>query len=133
MQIATAIGDVQGCAHELEQLLAMHAPPYWLCGDLVNRGPASLNVLRCVKKLGAQAVTVLGNHDLHLLAVAYGVRSAHPTDTLDDLLQAPDRIDLLEWLRHRPLVHVEAGHLLVHAGVLPSWTVAQTLDWAGQP
>ena len=125
-----AVGDVQGCYTELQQLLQRinfdpAADQLWLVGDLVNRGPDSLGVLRLVKSLGDAAITVLGNHDLHLLAVAAGVAEVHGSDTLDDILNAPDRDELLNWLRAQRLLHVENGLVLVHAGLLPSWTVAQ--------
>jgi bis(5'-nucleosyl)-tetraphosphatase (symmetrical) len=126
------IGDIQGCYDEFRYLLDLVAfdPPcdrLWLVGDLVNRGPDSLRVLRTVKALGADAVTVLGNHDLHLLTVAAGHRNAHRHDTLDGILRAPDRDELLTWLRTRPLVVREDNLLLVHAGLLPSWTSATAL------
>jgi len=97
----------------------------WLVGDLVNRGPGSLEVLRLVKSLGDSAITVLGNHDLHLLAVAEGAAELHRTDTLDEILAAPDRDELLRWLRHQRLLHAQDGFVLVHAGLLPQWSVAQ--------
>lgn len=96
----------------------------WFVGDLVNRGPDSLGCLRYVKALGDAAVTVLGNHDLHLLARAEGATHARKRDTLDDVLEAPDRDELCEWLRGRPLMHVEGIHAVVHAGLVPDWTVA---------
>lgn len=92
-------------------------------GDLVNRGPDSLGCLRFVKSLGESAVSVLGNHDLHLLCVAEGVERKRKRDTLDAILAAPDREELLGWLRHRPMLHVEGEYVLVHAGLLPEWTV----------
>ena len=95
----------------------------WFVGDLVNRGAQSLECLRYVKSLGDSAVTVLGNHDLHLLCVAHGAEKKRKRDTLDDVLRAPDCDELLEWLRQRPLMHVEDGHVLVHAGLVPEWTV----------
>jgi len=101
-------------------------------GDLVNRGPDSVACLRYVKSLGDAAVTVLGNHDLHLLCVAAGVERARARDTLDAVLEAPDREELLAWLRHRPLMHVEDGFALVHAGLLPEWTVARARSLAGE-
>lgn len=121
------VGDIQGCYAEFAQLLDMIAfdparDRVWLVGDLVNRGPDSLSVLRHVKSLGAAATTVLGNHDLHLLIVAAGHRALHARDTLAPILAAPDREELLDWLRRRPLVVREGGFLLVHAGLLPSWT-----------
>lgn len=130
-----AIGDLQGC-HEralalLERIHAESADPKLIfVGDLVNRGPQSLAILRKIRSFGDTASLVLGNHDLHLLAVASGIRKQHQSDTLADILGAPDREELLEWLRHRPLALLEDGHLLVHAGVLPQWTAAQTLDLA---
>ncbi|MES2048211.1 MAG: symmetrical bis(5'-nucleosyl)-tetraphosphatase [Pseudomonadota bacterium] len=129
------IGDIQGCCDQLEQLLqlifAVDADARILfAGDLVNRGPKSLETLRLVKNMGQRADTVLGNHDLHLLAVAHGIRPAHRNDTLNDILSAPDREELLDWLRRRPLAIMEQGHLLVHAGVFPQWTAEQTMALA---
>jgi len=122
-----AIGDVQGCCRELERLLDLvefdpDEDIVWFVGDLVNRGPDSLGVLRLVLWLGDAAITVLGNHDIHLLACAMGVRRHKRADTLAKVLRAKDRKVLIEWLRHRPLVHREHGHLLVHAGLDPDWT-----------
>jgi len=126
-----AIGDVQGCYQPLQQLLAQTGfdpsrDRLWLTGDLVNRGPQSLEVLRFVKNLGDRAICVLGNHDLHLLAVAAGAARHHKQDTLDDILRAPDRPELLHWLRTRPLLHHDAdlGYALIHAGLLPPWSLA---------
>jgi bis(5'-nucleosyl)-tetraphosphatase (symmetrical) len=123
-----AIGDVQGCYDALHRLLdALRFDPgndrLWFTGDLVNRGPDSLEVLRFVCSLGERAVTVLGNHDLHLLAVAYGQARLKKHDTLDELLAAQDRDLLLDWLRRRPLLHHDSGlgYTLVHAGLLPPW------------
>ncbi|MGH8180557.1 MAG: metallophosphoesterase, partial [Steroidobacteraceae bacterium] len=115
-----AIGDIQGCCDELRALLARlgfaaDRDRVWFVGDLVNRGPQSLEVLRFVRALGANAVVVLGNHDLHLLAVACGSRGTRRSDTLNEILRAPDRDALLEWLAARPLAHFEAGDLMVHA------------------
>ena len=125
-----AVGDVQGCHAELVQLLEdirfdAAADKLWLVGDLVNRGPDSLAVLRLVKSLGDSAITVLGNHDLHLLAVAEGVAELNRNDTLDEILNAPDRDELLYWLRNQRLLHAQDGYVLVHAGLLPQWNVAQ--------
>ena len=97
----------------------------WFVGDLVNRGPDSLACLRFVKSLGAAAVAVLGNHDLHLLCVAAGVEAPKKHDTLTDVLEAPDRDALLDWLRACPLMHVEGRYAVVHAGLLPEWSVAR--------
>lgn len=131
------IGDIQGCYAEFEQLLVQIAfdparDQLWLVGDLVNRGPDSLAVLRHVKSLGEAAITVLGNHDLHLLAVAEGVAALHHSDTLDDILNAPDRDELLHWLRHQRLLHVQDNFVLVHAGLLPGWTVQQAQQLASE-
>lgn len=126
-----AIGDIQGCFTSLMALLKRVAfdPAHdrlWLVGDLVNRGPDSLHTLRFVRDLGPAAVTVLGNHDLYLLMVAYGaVRSRAKDDTIQAVLDAPDREALLGWLRTRPLMHVENGFAMVHAGLLPGWSVPQ--------
>jgi bis(5'-nucleosyl)-tetraphosphatase (symmetrical) len=130
-----AIGDVQGCYDELSTLLdALSFDPaadkLWFVGDLVNRGPKSLETLRFAKSLGDRAVTVLGNHDLALLVVAAGVKKPHRGDTIDDILRAPDREELLEWLRTRKLMHVESGYAMVHAGVLPQWTIDQAHAYA---
>jgi bis(5'-nucleosyl)-tetraphosphatase (symmetrical) len=130
-----AVGDIQGCHTELVQLLDKirfdpGADKLWLVGDLVNRGADSLQVLRLVKSLGDSAITVLGNHDLHLLAVANGIGRLHRGDTLDEILAASDREELLHWLRHQRLMHVEGEFVLVHAGLLPGWTVAQAAGLA---
>ncbi len=127
-----AIGDLQGCAGSFEQLLAKLPPDskLRLVGDLINRGPASLQTLRIVRSLGVRAETVLGNHDIHALAAAAGVRKNGKSDTLQDILCAPDREALLTWLRHRPLALLEDGFLLVHAGVLPQWSAEQVIDLA---
>lgn len=130
-----AIGDIQGCYDEMRRLLdTIGFDPaqdrLWLVGDLVNRGPQSLEVLRYLRGLGDRAITVLGNHDLHLLVVAAGVRKPHRGDTLDALLAAPDRDELLDWLRRQRLMHVDAGYAMVHAGLLPQWNIAQALALA---
>ena len=132
-----AIGDLQGCDQELHALLARlkfsaDRDRLWFVGDLVNRGPGSLATLRMVRALGDNAVVVLGNHDLHLLAVAWGAQRRRRSDTLDEVLAAPDRDALLEWLLTRPLAHAEGRDLMVHAGVVPQWTVARTLALAGE-
>ncbi|MGE0484725.1 MAG: symmetrical bis(5'-nucleosyl)-tetraphosphatase [Gammaproteobacteria bacterium] len=135
-----AIGDIQGCAREFDALLrAIRFAPgrdrLWLTGDLVNRGPASLDVLRRVRALGDAAITVLGNHDLHLLAIAR-VRGHKPRrrDTLDEVLAAADRDELLNWLRCRPLLHHDAalGCAMVHAGLPPQWSLAESLACAAE-
>lgn len=129
------IGDVQGCDQALQRLLdtldfSPSRDTLVLLGDLVNRGPDSLAVLRRLMALGESAHCLLGNHDLHLLAVAHGVRRAHRNDTLAPILQAPDRAALLDWVRQRPLALQRHGWLLVHAGVLPQWSAEQTLALA---
>ncbi len=127
-----AIGDIQGCFQTLQALLAkLRVDPrqdeLWLVGDLVNRGPQSLETLRFLKALGDCTHIVLGNHDLHLLALHYGVRAPYADDTLDAILQAPDRVELMDWLRQQPLIYAAAPYVMVHAGVCPSWTLAQAL------
>ena len=130
-----AVGDIQGCYHELEQMLGLiqfdnEKDRLWLVGDLVNRGADSLAVLRLVKAMGDAAITVLGNHDLHLLAVAAGVAELHHSDTLDEILAAPDRDELLTWLRQQRMLHVQDNFVLLHAGLLPGWTVQQAQSMA---
>ena len=130
-----AIGDVQGCHGQLLSLLEkvearVPDAQFIFVGDLVNRGPNSLETLRLIRQMGSRARAVLGNHDLHLLAVANGIRKQHRSDTLASVLAAPDREELLAWLRKQPLALMQAGHLVVHAGVLPQWTVEQTLALA---
>ncbi len=132
-----AVGDIQGCHAELVHLLdklkfSAAEDRLWLVGDLVNRGPDSLQVLRLVKSMGDSVVTVLGNHDLHLLAVYAGVAELHSSDTLDELLYAPDCDELMSWLRHRPLLHSHRDQVLVHAGLLPQWSVAKAASLAGE-
>ena len=130
-----AIGDVQGCFDELRALLGAFRfdrarDRLWFVGDLVNRGPASLAALRFVRDLGDGAVVVLGNHDLHLLALALGHVKSRKDDTLDEVLAAPDAGDLLDWLRSRPMIHVEGNTTLVHAGLLPQWDIAKARSLA---
>ncbi len=129
-----AIGDIQGCDSSLAALLERIQPfsptQIWFAGDLVNRGPQSLASLRRVIGLGEVARCVLGNHDLHLLAASCGARAPGRRDTLDQILKAPDRAMIIDWLRHRPLAHRQGQHLLVHAGVHPRWTVDETLALA---
>jgi bis(5'-nucleosyl)-tetraphosphatase (symmetrical) len=130
-----AIGDVQGCYAELQRLLQRIGfdpaeDRLWFTGDLVNRGPDSLATLRLIKSLGRAAVAVLGNHDLHLLAVAYGASRTRNKDTFSDVLQAPDRDELLDWLRRLPLCHHEDRYLLVHAGLPPQWNLTAARNHA---
>lgn len=133
-----AIGDIQGCYDSLRRLLDLcrfdpAQDRLWLVGDLVNRGPHSLETLRYVKSLGAAAVTVLGNHDLYLLMVAEGkVAKRGKDDTLQPILDAPDKDELLTWLRQQPLCYVEGQYCLVHAGLLPQWSVAQARALAAE-
>ena len=132
-----AIGDIQGCFGSFSQLLEKIAfdpaqDRLWLVGDLVNRGPRSLETLRFVRGLGAAAITVLGNHDLSLLITAEGFRPCGKGDTFTDILSAPDREELLTWLRHQRLCHVENGFFLVHAGLLPQWTCQQARALAAE-
>jgi bis(5'-nucleosyl)-tetraphosphatase (symmetrical) len=139
-----AIGDLQGCAHEASLLVeriaqhagSEHAARILFVGDLVNRGPESLSALRNMKALSERSDgridALLGNHDLHLLAVAAGVRKRSGSDTLDEILAAPDRDALIAWLRRRPLALRAGAHLLVHAGVPPQWTAEQTLALAAE-
>lgn len=137
-----AIGDLQGCHARLLALFAhidasqdgahAGAAQYIFVGDIVNRGPQSLETLRCLRKLGPRARMVLGNHDLHLLAAANGIRKAGRHDTLAPILQAPDCEDLLDWLRRQPLALLHGEHLVVHAGVLPQWSVTQALALADE-
>jgi bis(5'-nucleosyl)-tetraphosphatase (symmetrical) len=122
-----AIGDIHGCFETLQGLLRRiafdpRADRLWLVGDLVNRGPESLDVLRWAVEQGDRVVAVLGNHDLHLLARAAGVGGAKKRDSLDAVLTAPDRDDLLAWLQTRPLIHREGETLMVHAGLFPAWS-----------
>ncbi|NDF85560.1 MAG: symmetrical bis(5'-nucleosyl)-tetraphosphatase [Gammaproteobacteria bacterium] len=133
-----AIGDLQGCLAELQALLkdirfSADRDQLWFVGDLVNRGPDSLAVLRLVRALGANARVVLGNHDLHLLAVAFGSRrKLREDDTLETILSAADRHALLEWLLLQPLAVSEGTDLMVHAGVVPQWSAAEVLEYAGE-
>lgn len=134
-----AIGDVQGCCTELEQLLLkLHPDPLrdeiWFVGDLVNRGPRSLDTLRLVRSLGSQARVVLGNHDLHLIALTFGNRARADEGALGDVLDAPDGLALVDWLRHQPLAHYSPAlsTLMVHAGVSREWSVRHTMELAGE-
>ncbi len=130
-----AIGDVQGCYDQLMRLLERagydeRRDVLWFVGDLVNRGPQSAQVLRFARGLGERQVTVLGNHDLALLVVAGGVKKPHRGDTFDELLAAPDRDELVDWLRRQKLLHAGDGHAMVHAGLLPQWSLAQAATLA---
>ncbi len=131
------LGDIQGCAGALDRLLDEIAfspsrDRLYALGDLVNRGPSSLGALRRLRDLGDSAVCLLGNHDWHLLAASAGVRPKHRSDTIDDVLDAPDREAWLDWLRQRPMAVHAHGHLMVHAGVVPQWDLALTMKLAGE-
>lgn len=128
-----AIGDVQGCYDELQALLARIGfdrgrDRLWLVGDLVNRGPKSLEVLRFVRSLEEKAITVLGNHDLHLITQFEGFERKRKDDTFTDVLGAPDAKELVAWLRARPLMHAEGNWAMVHAGLLPQWSIASAVS-----
>ncbi len=134
-----AIGDIQGCFEPLQALLKKidfdpKQDTLWFTGDLVNRGPSSLQTLRFVKQLGSQAITVLGNHDLHLLAIAEGQAREKPDDHLQDILYASDKDELLTWLRHRPIMHddPELGFSMIHAGLPPQWDNTQARQLADE-
>jgi bis(5'-nucleosyl)-tetraphosphatase (symmetrical) len=131
------IGDLQGCLDELQQLLELIAfdtskDELWLAGDLVNRGPKSLETLRFVKTLGEHVKVVLGNHDMHLLAVITGNSKHYFAGSLDDILHAPDKIDLFEWLRHRPFLHHDStiNWTMIHAGLPPQWSLLDAIEHA---
>lgn len=132
-----AIGDIQGCYHAFQALLAriefnQDKDQLWLVGDLINRGSGTLEVLRWCYAHQNNLRVVLGNHDLHALVVAEGIVAAHKGDTLDALMRADDRDVLLNWLRHQPLIYHEADYLMVHAGLLPQWTLEQALSYAAE-
>lgn len=131
------VGDIQGCSTALQRLLEKcdfdpALDRLWVAGDLINRGPGNVAVLRYLKSLGERAVCVLGNHDFFFLAVVAGVVKQAEEDTLHDLLEAPDRDELIDWLRYRPLLHVEAPFAMVHAGLLPQWSIAQAQALAAE-
>ena len=134
-----AIGDIQGCYDQLQQLLAeLEFKPdkdkLWFAGDIVNRGPDSLQTLRFIKSLGNNAITVLGNHDLHLLAIANGRGKSGKRDTLNPILESEDRNELLDWLIQQPLMHYdkELNVCMVHAGIHPYWSVKKALKLAAE-
>lgn len=129
------IGDLHGCKDELIKLLKLikHNPnidQLIFVGDLVNRGPKSLEILRYIRSLDKQAIAILGNHDLHLLSVSQGIQKMYPDDTLHDIFTAPDCYELIEWLRHRPLAIFKKNYLICHAGVLPEWDSHKTIKLA---
>ena len=134
-----AIGDIQGCYDELRQLLEKinfrsDCDTLWFTGDLVNRGPKSLQTLRFIKSLEENAIVVLGNHDLHLLAIAYSPNQSCSKDTLDEILNTTDREILLDWLRYLPLMHVDSDLQLsmVHAAIHPHWSISQAQSLAAE-
>lgn len=132
-----AIGDIQGCYHAFQALLTKieFNPSHdqlWLVGDLINRGGGSLEVLRWCYEHQDSLKIVLGNHDLHAIAVAHGFASPHRSDTLEPLLEAADRDMLLNWLRHQHLIYQEDDYLMVHAGLLPQWTAEQAIQYGNE-
>ncbi len=134
-----AIGDIQGCFDDLQRLIEKinfnpATDSLWFCGDIINRGPKSLETIRFIKQLGNNAVTVLGNHDLHFLAVAYVTDKPSKHDTFDDILKAEDRDELVDWLRQQKLFHFDPEHniSMVHAGIPPSWTIEDARRYAAE-
>lgn len=130
-----AIGDIQGCYSALQRLLDLiqfddQQDQLWLAGDLVNRGPDSLAVLRFAHRYQHCVTSVLGNHDLHLLAVRYGPHTVKAKDTLDEVLNASDADELLTWLRHQPLLHCEQNWCMSHAGLPPQWSISKAQQLA---
>jgi bis(5'-nucleosyl)-tetraphosphatase (symmetrical) len=130
-----AIGDIQGCYHAFKALLGrlQFNPKYdhlWLVGDLINRGSGSLEVLRWCYQHKSSLKVVLGNHDLHALAVLHELKAEHKSDTLQAIFHAPDRAVLLMWLRNQPLMVEESGYVMLHAGLLPQWTISESLSYA---
>ncbi len=133
-----AIGDLQGCYDDFRRLLDQcHFNPdqdrLWLAGDLISRGPKSLPTLRYVVSLGDSVISVLGNHDLHMLAVDAGLKNTRDPDLIN-ILEAHDRTELMHWLRHRPLIHHDASlaYTLVHAGIYPAWSLEQAQTYAAE-
>jgi bis(5'-nucleosyl)-tetraphosphatase (symmetrical) len=131
------VGDIQGCLQPLKCLLKNvcfnpDKDVLWSVGDIVNRGPESLESLRFLYRMRDNLIVVLGNHDLHLLAIAAGVRRPSRSDTFDEILNAPDRQELLEWLAQQPLIHHQYNHTLVHAGIPPQWTLTQAIGYASE-
>ncbi|MBA3695610.1 MAG: symmetrical bis(5'-nucleosyl)-tetraphosphatase [Methylotenera sp.] len=132
-----AIGDIQGCYHAFQALLAKlkfnpNVDQLWLVGDLINRGSGSLEVLRWCYQNQKSLKVVLGNHDLHAIAVAHGFASSHKSDTLHALMEAADHEVLFDWLRHQHLIYQEGDYLMVHAGLLPQWTVTQAVQYGAE-
>ncbi len=134
-----AIGDIQGCYKELRQLLKLinfssDKDQLWFVGDLVNRGPDSLSVLRFIKDLGENAISVLGNHDLHMLGVLQSIEKPRKKDTFNEIILAKDRDTLIEWICSLPLMHInkKSKHILVHAGIYPAWSVEEAQVYANE-
>ncbi|WP_281647567.1 symmetrical bis(5'-nucleosyl)-tetraphosphatase [Parendozoicomonas sp. Alg238-R29] len=134
-----AVGDIQGCYSVLRRALDTvdfdeSKDKLWVAGDMVNRGPENLATLRYLKSLGKQCIAVLGNHDLHLLAIAAGARTPKRSDTIQDVLDAPDRDELIHWVKHRPVVHYseKKSCLMVHAGIPPIWSEKKALKRAAE-
>lgn len=132
-----AIGDIQGCYNSLTGLLekirfSTDKDQLWFVGDLVNRGPDSLKVLQLIMELGENAITVLGNHDLHALAILSGLETQRPKDTLDEILNSPNKNSIIDWIRQQSLMHVDQTlpYAMVHAGVYPGWTITQAMSYA---
>lgn len=133
------IGDVQGCYSKLIRLLDkiqfdQAKDKLWFCGDLVNRGPESLQTLRFVRSLGDSAITVLGNHDLHLLAIYHSHQVVSESSSLSEILQSPDCDELIAWLQSQPVIHFDEdlNFLLVHAGIDADWSIDQAINYAGE-
>lgn len=129
------VGDIQGCLKPLQCLLEKvrfnpDQDKLWSVGDVVNRGPDSLGTVRFLMSLGNSFQMVLGNHDLHLLAIAFGVKSPKKGDTLNDILQAPDREAIIEWLRQQPLLFQEGNNVVVHAGIPPIWSIEEAAGYS---
>lgn len=132
-----AIGDIQGCFDDLQRLLhkldfSPSRDRLWIAGDMVNRGPKSLDTLRFIRELGAEAICVLGNHDLHMLAAYYNPASHHRKDTILQIIQAPDCDGLIDWVCQQPLIHrdVQLGFTMIHAGLVPQWDIDKALACA---
>lgn len=132
------IGDVQGCYDQLKTLLSNNIFLYnknielWFAGDMINRGPKSLQTIEYLMNLNKKNVCVLGNHDMHLLATFAGIRKLSRSDTLEDILSSPNVLDIINWIRFRPLAHFEKNNLMVHAGVMAQWDIKKTLSLASE-
>ncbi|AFZ83229.1 bis(5'-nucleosyl)-tetraphosphatase (symmetrical) [Candidatus Kinetoplastibacterium blastocrithidii TCC012E] len=133
-----AIGDVQGCCDQLQELLSHNIfsdnknIELWFAGDMINRGPKSLKTIEYIMSSNKRNICVLGNHDLHLLATFAGLRKTSRSDTLEEILNSPNILDIINWLRFRPLAHFDNGNLMVHAGVMAQWDIKKTLSLASE-